>query len=243
MRHKWSLGARRTRPLRPGTPSGPLNSLSCRLDEVGGLWGAGQSLPEPASPALLPRSKRHAHTPWGEECPARLSQMAPHTPQEKDPESQRENTQTSTRLLHFAVSPSRNCCYYAVNFQYPHGKTKTADGWCVTLRRITVGGWWHVEPSSPPFLLVEAFKASDSFDAADVNSKGNRLFGRIKKSDWPIKLSVLSRGIVFIISLDKTSPFTPTHQQPWERRSTICFRYWMIPLLFLLRCYCYCLGC
>lgn len=76
MRHKWSLCARRTRPLRPGTPSGPPNSLSCRLDEVGGLWGAGQSLPEPASPALLPDSKRHAHTPWGEECPARLSQMA-----------------------------------------------------------------------------------------------------------------------------------------------------------------------
>lgn len=83
----------------------------------------------------------------------------PHTHQEKDPESQRANTQTITLLLHCAVSPSRNCCYYAVNFQYPHGKTKTADGWCVMPRRIAVGGWWHVEPSAPPFLLVEAFKA------------------------------------------------------------------------------------
>lgn len=251
MRHKWSLGARPTRPLRPGTPSGPPNSLFRRLDEVGGLWGAGQSLPEPASPALLPDSKAPRSHSSGRGMSGQIVSDGPHTPrththQEKDPEPQGENTPTITLLLHCAVSPSRNCCYYAVNFQYPHGKTKTADGWCVMLRRIAVGGWWHVEPSAPPFLLDEAFKASDSFDTADANSNGNRLFGWRTKGDWPIRLSVLSRGIVFIISLDKTSFFIPTHQQPWERRSThkiICFRYWMIAPLFVFRCYCCCQSC
>ncbi len=74
-RRRWRLGALRGRPVRPGTPSEPPNSLPSRWTRSEAL-GSGRSPPEPASPPLLPDSKRHAHTLRGEECPGGLAQKA-----------------------------------------------------------------------------------------------------------------------------------------------------------------------
>lgn len=54
---------------------------------------------------------------------------------------------------------SLHCCYYVINFQCPHRKTKTADGW---MRQFEVHADWLVEPgwpSFPAFPLVELFRA------------------------------------------------------------------------------------
>lgn len=98
----------------------------------------------------------------------------------------------------------------------------------VTLRCITIGWRQHVNPSASAFLLVELFKASESFVTITVNQTRAAYLGE-KSVDWPIILSVLSRGIVLMISLDKRlSSFfffllpvcAATHQQSWQRHST-----------------------
>lgn len=175
-------------------------------------FGPGQSLPEPASPPLLPDSKRHARTLLGEECLGRRAQGKLITHRAIALESLLHNRLTVTPR-EWIVSGRRHRYSYVVNFQYPHCKTKTADG---RLRLWELHSNWlsrHVQPSAPSFLLVEPLKALDSFDTTNDKSNKTRLFA----VDWPITLSVLSRGIVLIISLDR---FSSTRSwEPWETRS------------------------
>lgn len=59
-----------------------------------------------------------------------------------------------------------------------------------------------VESFAPAFLLVELLKASTSLDSTDVSPMRAAYLGE-KTVDWPITLSVSSRGNVLMISLDK----------------------------------------
>lgn len=68
------------------------------LDEVGGLWARVNPCRNPPNPALLPDSKRHAHTLRGEECPGQAgSDGTHHTHRVNHPESEPDNTSAMTR--------------------------------------------------------------------------------------------------------------------------------------------------
>lgn len=97
-------------------------------------------------------------------------------------------------------SPRKQRCYYVVNFQYPHSKTKTADGRCVTLSRVAIGCFMRLGQSFPAFLLVDGHRACDSFDSSEVASEGTAYQCK-RAMGWPMALSVLSRGNVFMFSL------------------------------------------
>lgn len=145
--------------------------------------GPGQSLPEPASPPLLPLSKRHAHTLRREECPGRLAQMANITHRQNYPESQLDSRSTRKNLFNEVFG---TVVFTLLTFSIHWQKQKQLMGGCVTPRWIAIGPRQHVKPSAPSFQLVELFKASDSLDSTDVKSNKSRLLGwkKMNKNGW-----------------------------------------------------------
>lgn len=172
-------------------------------NEVGGLLARVNPSPEPASPPPLPPdSKRHART--RRNVRAWLSQMASIAHQATRQSNcwmndvrKNPHLQICLFLLFFSGGQLR---YYVVNFQDPHSKTKTADGRCVTPRRFTIGCFGRFGSSFPAFLLVEEHKACNSFDSSEVDFEGTA-YQDERATDWPMTLSVLSRGNVFMFSL------------------------------------------
>lgn len=187
---RWVLG------LHPGR-----QTLSALAERGRRPLGPGQSLTGTRFPssAAPPDSKRHART--REECPGlALSDDTHRAPSEQSVgllDGLCEKNPNSENLIFFLGGQR---CYYVVNFQGPHSKTKTADGRCVTPRRVAIGCPRRVDPSFPAFLLVEWHQACDSFDNSDLDSV-RTAYHDGRAVDWPMALSVSSRGNVFMFSL------------------------------------------
>lgn len=96
----------------------------------------------------------------------------------------------------------RYCYYYVINFQYSDNKTKTADG---RMRHTEARCYWLTAAGQALLSAVLIGRAAESLwliaRCASRSNKNRPLWNT--RADWPATLSVLSRGIVMIISLDK----------------------------------------
>lgn len=115
-------------------------------NEVGGLWARVNPFrnPLPLLSAPPTQSATLALFGGGEECPGlALSDHTHRTTEWNRDRNQRLDYRWTIRKKEKNpqrfLSHARQCFYYVVNFQYPHSKTKTADGWCVTPRCVAIG--------------------------------------------------------------------------------------------------------
>lgn len=111
-----------------------------------------------------------------------------------------DSTSQSSR---FTLVGRHRCYYYVINFQYSPSKTKTADG---RMRHCEVQHDWLTSSSQALLSRIsidQAFQRPWMIRQSVCRSNKRRPFRR-NASDWPVALSVLSRGIVLMISLDKT---------------------------------------
>ena len=108
----------------------PLSSRRPRSEAFGlGSIPAGTRFPSSAPRLQAPRSQssgRERNVRAG--CWIQMAHIISHTPSELSPIYTGYQINDNTSLMGRFTLVSRYCCYYVINFQYPHSKTKTADG-------------------------------------------------------------------------------------------------------------------
>lgn len=213
-RHKWSLGTRRERPLRPGTPSGPPNPLRSRptRSEASGPGSipSGTRFPSSLLPRLkAPRSHSLGGGGWERNVRAWLFQITriaqpSETVIGMSGRITDQRLERKKKILKDSYRTLDSVFITLLTFSIRTAKQKQLMGGASrrgasrlvvaskSTRPLPLFYWWR---RIGPLVHLVAHTSTCMRAAYLVKIKWGR-------TDWPKLLSVLSRGNVLVFSLD-----------------------------------------